>query len=132
MYTIPETITLIVLNQMVRHRKVVICVGFNSHHGMWGSLLMDANERTLVSFIDSNDYVVLNTSTPTHFYPVGAGLWNILDLSIVSNSIAGNCSTVIMHDFRKWPLHHQYQPQPCTTYDQHFFAPMESVKSPMA
>jgi len=72
-----------VLNQMVRQRKIIICGDFKSHHGMWGSLSMDAIGRTLVSFIESNENVVLNTSTPTHFYAVGAGLWIILDLSIV-------------------------------------------------
>jgi len=49
---------------MAWHRKVIICGDFNSHHGMWGSLSMDANGRTSVSFLESNDYVVLNTSTP--------------------------------------------------------------------
>jgi len=32
---------------------------------------MDANVRALVSFVVSNNYVVLNTSAPTHFYRVG-------------------------------------------------------------
>jgi len=61
-----------VLNQMLWHRKV-ICGDFNSHHSMWGSLSMDAKRRTLVSFIESNDYFILSTSIPTRFYPVGAG-----------------------------------------------------------
>ena len=65
---------------------------------MWGSLSMDANGRTSVSFLESNDYVVLNTSTPTHFYLVGAGLWNILDLSIASNSIARHCFTEVTNE----------------------------------
>ena len=71
MYTIPQTITLIrqFWIKWSGTRKVIMCGDFSSYHGMWGSLSMDANGRTLVSFTESNDYVVLNTSTPTHFYP---------------------------------------------------------------
>ena len=57
MYTIPQTITLIrqFWIKWSGTRKVIICGDFNSHHGMWGSLSMDANGRTLVSFTESND-----------------------------------------------------------------------------
>jgi len=52
-----------------------------------------------VSLIESNDYVVLNNSVPTHFTLVGPNVWNILDLTVVSSSIASHCSVSINNEF---------------------------------
>ena len=53
----------------------------------------------MYSFIENHDSVVLNTSTPTHFYFTRTNMWCILDLAITSRSIACNCSTEITNEF---------------------------------
>jgi len=47
-------------NQLTGYRKFSICGDFNSHHGLWGSPTSNAAGRFLFSFIENNDFVVLN------------------------------------------------------------------------
>jgi len=50
--------------------KVILC-GFNAHHGMWGSEYTNCSDRSLVEGLNVHDFVVLNTTTPTHFSLTG-------------------------------------------------------------
>jgi len=59
---------------------------------MWGGRSINPSGRSLVSLIETNDYVVLNTSVPTHFNLVGPYVWNILDLTVMSSSIVSHCN----------------------------------------
>jgi len=68
---------------------------FNSHHGKWGSNLSNRNGRNLVGVIERFDYVILNKSIPTHFCLSGLASWNVLGLTIVSNSLASHSSGTI-------------------------------------
>ena len=87
------------LNQMTRYRKVLICRDFNCHHDMWGSSAMNRSGRALISFIENHDYVLLNTTSPTHFTLDRPDHWNLLDLTITSNSISRNCSVQVTNEF---------------------------------
>ena len=74
-----------------RFRKVVLCGDFNAHHGMWGSLSANHNGRVLLSVLVTHDFVVLNTSVPTHYSLSGRCEWSVFDLSIVSGDVASRC-----------------------------------------
>jgi len=87
------------LGFLSRFRRIILLRGFNSHHTMWGSRSINPSGRSLVSLIATNDYVVLNTSVSTHFALVGPYVWNILDLTVVSSSIASHCSVSITDEF---------------------------------
>jgi len=79
--------------------RLILCGDFNAHHGMWGSSQNNTNGRVLVSLLDNHDHVTLNSSSLTHFSLTSHRLWSLLDLTIVSNSIASNCSTKITNNF---------------------------------
>ena len=61
-----------------RFRKVVLCGNFNVHHGMWGSLSANHNRRVLLSVLETHDFVVLNTSVPTHYSLSGRYEWRVV------------------------------------------------------
>jgi len=91
--------TILDMGFLSRFRRIILLGDFNSHHKMWGGRSINPSGRSLVSLIETDDYVVLDTSVPTHFTLVGAYLWNILDLTVVSSSIASHCSVSITDDF---------------------------------
>ena len=72
---------------------------FNSHHSLWGSPTSNAAGRFLFSFTENHDFVVFNTSTPTHFSFTRSNMWGILDLVIASRPMTCNCSTEITNEF---------------------------------
>ena len=86
-------------NQLTGCRIFIIGGDFNSRHSLLGSPTSNAAERYLFFFIENNDFVVLNTSTPTHFSFTRLTMWGNLDLAIASRSIACNCSTEITKKF---------------------------------
>ena len=69
--------------------NIVLCRDFNSHHDVWGSNLSNSYGRNLV---------VIERSIPTHFCLTGHASWNVLDLTIVSNSLASHSSSTITND----------------------------------
>ena len=79
--------------------RLILCGGFNAHHDMWGSSQNTTNGTVLVSLLDNHDYVILNSSSPTHFSLTRHTFWSLLDLAIVSNAIASNCSTTTTKNF---------------------------------
>ena len=99
-YNPPRTIlNILQLGFLSRFRKIILLRDFNSHHTMRGSCSINPSDRSLVSMIKTNDYVVLNTSVPTHFTLVGSYVWNILDLTVVSSSIPSHCFILITDEF---------------------------------
>jgi len=56
--------------------KVILCGDFNAHHGMWGSKCTNGNGKAMVDVVDKHDFVVLNTTTPTHFSLTGQNMWS--------------------------------------------------------
>jgi len=87
------------LGFLSRFRRIILLGEFNSHHTMWGGRSINPSGRSLGSLIETNDYVVLNTSVPTHFTLIGPYVWNILDLTVASSSIASQCSVSITDEF---------------------------------
>jgi len=49
------------LDFLSRFRRNILLGDFNTHHTMWGGRSINPRGRSLVSLIESNDYVVLNT-----------------------------------------------------------------------
>ena len=82
-----------------RFNKVVLCGNFNAHHGMWGSLSANHNSRVLLSVLETHDFVVLNTSVPTHYSLSGRYKWIVLDLSIVSADVASRYNATVHNEF---------------------------------
>jgi len=77
-------------------KNVVLCGDFNSHHGMWGSQLSNTNGRNLVGLVEKHDYVLSETQL---FRPICYhGSWNLLHLTLVSNSLASHCSSTVTND----------------------------------
>jgi len=79
--------------------KVILCVDFNAHHGMWGSEYTNCSGRSLVEALDVHDLVVPNTTTPTHFSLTGRNAWSLLDLVLVSSSCASLCTCTVTGEF---------------------------------
>jgi len=55
----------------------------------------NCNGRSLVEALDVHDLVVLNTSTPTHFFTHWRNAWNLLNLVLVSSSYASLCTCTV-------------------------------------
>ena len=66
---------------------------------MWGSKCTKGNGRAVVDVIDKHDFVVINTTTPTHFSLTGQNMWSLLDLVLVSNSCAFICACAVANGF---------------------------------
>ena len=81
------------LGFLSRFRRIILLGDFNSHHTMWGGHSINPSGRSLMSLIETN------TSVPTHFTLVGPYVWNNLDLTVVSSSIASHCSISITNEF---------------------------------
>jgi len=76
-----------------------LCGDFKAHHGMWGSLSANHNGHVLLSVLETQDFVVLNTSVPTHYSLTGRYEWSVLDLSIVSANVASRCNATVHNEF---------------------------------
>jgi len=79
--------------------KVILCGDFNAHHGMWGSVYTNCSGRSLVEALDVHDFVVLNTTTPTHLSFTGRNALSLLDLVLVSSSCASLCTSTVASEF---------------------------------
>ena len=49
------------LGFLSRFRRIILLGDFNSDHSVWGGRSINPSGRSLVSLIETNDYVVLNT-----------------------------------------------------------------------
>lgn len=63
----------------------VIIGDFNAHHTLWGSRIINARGRALVSFASSNELWLLNDGSPTFLR--GSTYSSCLDLAFVSRSL---------------------------------------------
>ena len=78
----------------------MILVGdFNAHHPMWGSASKNLNDNVLENFFDKSNYVLLNTTVPTHFLTALPVSLSLLDLTMVSVNIPSRCSLTITSEF---------------------------------
>ena len=84
------------LNYFTKYFKLLILGDFNAHHRIWGSTNCGA---ALADWVTSNDYILLNTTQPTHYSDANPNIWFLLDLSIASPGLAHKCTTIITSDF---------------------------------
>ena len=98
-YNPPSNILVSTTFALSNFASVILCGDFNSHHGMWGSKCTNSNGRAMVDVIDKHDFVVLNTTTPTHFSLSGQIMWSLLDLVLVSTSCASICASTAANEF---------------------------------
>ena len=51
------------------------------------------------SVLETQDFVVPNTSVPTHYSLSGRYEWSVLDLSIVSANVDSRCNATVHNEF---------------------------------
>ena len=94
--TIPSNpLTSTSLDFLSNFAKVILCGDVTAHHGMLANEYTNCNGRSLVEALDVHDLVVLNTSTPTHFFTHWRNAWNLLNLVLVSSSYASLCTCTV-------------------------------------
>lgn len=69
----------------------------NSHHRTWGSSKNDINGTNILNSLDELKAVIINDGTPTRINLPGQNK-SALDISLVSTSLAHNCSWQIIPD----------------------------------
>ncbi|GBO39798.1 hypothetical protein AVEN_126488-1 [Araneus ventricosus] len=67
------------------HTPTFIFGDFNLHHPLWGGNTQSSSSEDFVDWLNNSDFIMLNTSTPTHI--INAGTYSILDLTLCSASI---------------------------------------------
>ena len=77
------------LENMIRQlpRPYILLRDFNSRHRMWGDSVENANGKIIEQFLLTNDAVLLNGDTPTHF-TLHTGATSNIDLAMCSPDIA--------------------------------------------
>lgn len=71
-------------------RNIVWCGDFNGHNTLWGSDRTDVNGQIIEEMLDEKNLVCLNNGECTRI-DVNMGKESVLDLTLVSNSIAAIC-----------------------------------------
>ena len=87
------------LNYFIKYFKLLILGDFNAHHRIWGSTNCNRCGAALADWVTRNDYILLNTTQPTHYSDANPNIWSLLDLSIASPGLAHKCTTIITSDF---------------------------------
>ena len=87
------------LNYFTKYFKLLILGDFNAHQRIWGSTNCNRCGAALADWVTSNDYILLNTTQPTHYSDAYLNIWSLLDLSIASPGLAHKCTTIITSDF---------------------------------
>lgn len=77
--------------------KVIICGDFNAHSSLWGSTRTDENGKIIEEYMDEHNLVCLNDGRGTRF-DVGRGTESAIDLTIVSEQIAGSSQWEVFND----------------------------------
>ncbi|GBN64540.1 RNA-directed DNA polymerase from mobile element jockey [Araneus ventricosus] len=67
------------------HTPTFIFGDFNLHHPLWGGNSQSSSSEDFVDWLNNSDFILLNTSTPTHI--INASTYSILDLTLCSASI---------------------------------------------
>jgi hypothetical protein len=78
------------LEAVFKLKNAIVIGDFNAHSPSWKSDDLNNRGRVLEALLDKFSYVVCNTGTPTYQKVRGGG--SVLDLSIVSSSIAMTCT----------------------------------------
>ena len=76
---------------------VMLCGDFNAHNILWGSGRTDYNGRVVEDLLVDNQLVVLNDGGGTRV-DINTGRESVLDLSIVSSSLAPRCEWEVYRD----------------------------------
>ena len=87
----------LIIAEVQNKSKLLIVGDFNSHNSLWGSDKTNKNRRLIEDFVFRNDLVILNDGSGTRLDP-HSGKTSCLDLSLISSSLAGNCTWNVMPD----------------------------------
>ena len=82
-------------------RRVMWCGDFNTHSTLWGGLRTDVNGQVLEELLNEKGLVSLNDDRGTRIDPV-TGNESALDLTLISNSMAGRCSWEVLEESRSY------------------------------
>lgn len=77
--------------------NVVWCGDFNGHNVLWGSDRTDINGQVIEELLDEKYLVCLNDGSSTRI-DVNTGKESVLDLTLVSNSIASVCDWLVYQE----------------------------------
>nr|CAH7748854.1 unnamed protein product [Callosobruchus chinensis] len=77
--------------------KTIYCGNFNCRHIMWGNLENTTQGNILYNAMDEFDLICANDGSPTRVHLPGKST-SVLDLTIISPSIADKVSWEVLHD----------------------------------
>lgn len=77
--------------------NVIWCGDFNGHNTLWGSDRTDTNGQVIEELLDEKDLVCINDGSNTRI-DVHTGKESVLDLTLVSNSIASVCDWSVYNE----------------------------------
>ncbi|KAK4317776.1 hypothetical protein Pmani_011174 [Petrolisthes manimaculis] len=98
-YCPPDTVTyddVFDLQDSLPCRKLIVG-DFNAHHTLWGSLRDDRKGEQMARLISNSGLILLNDGSPTRVDD-NTGNFSVLDLSLVSPSIATSCQWLPIDD----------------------------------
>lgn len=81
----------------VANSKIIACGDFNEHSTLWGSPRTDRDGDIIEEFLDDNMIVCLNDGRGTR-YDAAHGAESALDLTFVSQQLAGTCTWNVSSD----------------------------------
>ena len=87
----------LIIAEVQNKSKLLIVGDFNSHNSLWGSDKTNKNGRLIEDFVFRNDLVIRNDGSGTRLDP-HSDKTSCLDLSMISFSLAGNCTWNVMPD----------------------------------
>lgn len=79
------------------NNNIVWCGDFNAHNALWGSEKMDSNGQVIEELLDEENLVCLNDGSKTRI-EVSTGKESVLDLTLVSSSMAAICNWSVYKD----------------------------------
>lgn len=81
----------------VENSKVIVCGDFNAYNTLWGCATTDRDGYIIDEFMDDNQLVCLNDGRGTR-YDVAHGVESAIDLTFVSQQLAGTCTWDVSSD----------------------------------
>ncbi len=76
--------------------KVLWCGDFNAHSTLWGSSITDYNGMIIEDMLDWGGLVCINDGSYTRV-DLSRGIYSMLDLTLVSESVAGKCDWKVIN-----------------------------------
>lgn len=77
--------------------NIVWCGDFNGHNTLWGSDRTDTNGQVIEELLDEKNLVCLNDGSKTRI-DIHTGKESVLDLTLISNSMASVCDWSVYHE----------------------------------